>query len=282
MLRWLTAICVAVLSFCALAADGFVPIPQLSARVTDLTGTLTRDQQTQLESQLASLERDKGAQIAVLLLPTTQPESIEQFSIRLAEAWKVGRKGADDGIIVIVAKNDRAVRIEVGYGLEGAIPDAVAKRIIEERITPRFREGNFFGGLQASTSALGRIVAGETLPPVRQASAGNISLGGDLQVFLLFALPMLARFARALFGLLGALAAASLAGVLALLIFGSWIVAAIAALFVLVLAFASGGRSGWNSGRGGGWGGGGYSGGGGGGWSGGGGGFGGGGASGKW
>lgn len=283
MLRWLTALCVAVLSFCALAADGFVPIPQLSARVTDLTNTLTRDQQTQLENQLASLERDKGAQIAVLLLPTTQPESIEQYGIRLAEAWKIGRQGADDGIIVIVAKNDRAVRIEVGYGLEGALPDAVAKRIIEERITPSFRAGDFYGGMQSATTALGKIIGGEALPPVRQAAASNITLGSDLQIFLLFALPMLARFARALFGLLGALAAAGLAGALALMIFGSWIAAAVVVVFVLVLAFASGGRSGWNSGRGGGWGGGGYSGGGrGGGWSGGGGGFGGGGASGRW
>lgn len=287
MRHWLAAIVtlwLAVLSFCALAADGFVPIPQLAARVTDLTNTLTRDQQAQLETQLAGLERNKGAQIAVLLLPTTRPESIEAFSIRVAEAWKIGRKGADDGVLVIVAKNDRAVRIEVGYGLEGAIPDAIAKRIIEERITPRFREGDFFGGLQAGTQALGRIVAGEALPPVRPSSSGNTVMGGDLQIFLLFALPMLARFARALFGLLGALAAAGLAGVLAWLIFGSWLVAAVVVLFVLVLAFASGGgRSGWSSGRGGGWGGGGYSGGGGGGsWSGGGGGFGGGGASGRW
>lgn len=279
MLRWL-ALCWLVLGTCGVwAADGIAPIPRLEARVTDLTGTLTRDQQTQLENQLAGLERDKGAQIAVLLLPTTQPESIEAFGIRLAEAWKIGRKGADDGVIVIVAKNDRAVRIEVGYGLEGAIPDAVAKRIIEERITPRFREGDFFGGLQASTSALGRIVAGETLPPTRQASSGNLTMGSDLQIFLLFALTFVARWARALFGLLGALGAAGIAGGLAWLIFGSWLAAAIAALAVFVMSFAraGGGGSGWHTGGGG------FSGGGGGGgFSGGGGGFGGGGASGRW
>lgn len=279
MFRWL-AFCWLVLgTFGAWAADGLVLVPSLEARVTDLTGTLTRDQQAQLESQLASLESDKGAQIAVLLLPTTRPESIEQFGIRLAEAWKIGRKGADDGIIVIVAKNDRAVRIEVGYGLEGAIPDAVAKRIIEERITPSFRAGDYFGGMQSAATALGKIIGGEALPPPGERT-GNVSLGSDLQIFLLFALPILARFARALFGLLGALAAAGLAGVLALMIFGSWLAAAVVVMFVMVLAFASGGRSGWNSGRGGGWGGGGYSGGGG--WSGGGGGFGGGGASGRW
>lgn len=280
MLRWL-AFCWLVLGTCgSWAADGAVPVPRLEARVTDLTGTLTRDQRAQLESQLASLERAKGAQLAILLLPTTQPESIEVFGIRLAEAWKIGGKGADDGVILIVAKNDRALRIEVGYGLEGAIPDAVAKRIIEERIAPRFRQGDFFGGLQSAAAALGSIIGGEALPPPGE-QASDLSLGGDLQVFLLFALPLLARFARALFGLLGALAAAGLAGVLALMIFGSWLAAAVVVVFVLVLAFAGGGgRSGWSSGRGGGWGGGGYSGGGG--WSGGGGGFGGGGASGRW
>ncbi len=278
MRRWLAALCLAVLSLCALAADDRVPLPSLAARVTDLTGTLTRDQQAQLENQLASLERDKGAQIAVLLLPTTQPESIEQYGIRLAEAWKIGRKGADDGVIVIVAKNDRAVRIEVGYGLEGAIPDAVAKRIIEERITPRFREGDFFGGLQASTSALGKIISGETLP-ARAERGSNVSMGSDLQIFLLFALTIVARWARALFGLLGALGAAGIAGGLAWLIFGSLFAAAIAAIVVFVMSFAraGGGGSGWHTGGGGG-----FSGGGGGGFSGGGGGFGGGGASGRW
>lgn len=287
MRHWLAAIWLAALCLfgSAWAADGLVPLPRLEARVTDLTGTLTRDQQAQLENQLASLERDKGAQIAVLLLPTTQPETIEAFGIRIAEAWKIGRKGADDGVIVIVAKNDRAVRIEVGYGLEGAIPDAVAKRIIEERITPRFRAGDFFGGLQASTSALGHIVAGETLPPVRQDSSSNLGMGSDLQIFLLFALTIIARWARALFGLLGAVLAAGIAGGLAWLIFGRLFAVAIAAIVVFAMSFArAGGGGNWHTGRGGGWGGGGYSGGGGSGgsWSGGGGGFGGGGASGRW
>lgn len=272
------ALCLAVLSLCALAADDRVPLPRLEARVTDLTGTLTRDQQAQLENRLASLERDKGAQIAVLLLPTTQPESIEQFGIRLAEAWKIGRKGADDGVIIIVAKSDRAVRIEVGYGLEGALPDAVAKRVIEEDITPRFRQGDFNGGLLAAADRLGRVVAGEALPPVRQATAGNLTMDGDLSIFLLFALAMAARWARTLFGLLGALLAAGLAGGLAWLIFGSLFAAVIAAIVVFVMSFArtGGGGSGWHTGGGG------FSGGGGGGFSGGGGGFGGGGASGRW
>lgn len=282
MRRWLAAtvtLCLAVLSLFVCAADGFVPIPQLSARVTDLTGTLTRDQQAQLENQLASLEHDKGAQIAVLLLPTTQPESIEQFGIRLAEAWKIGRKGAHDGIIVIVAKNDRAVRIEVGYGLEGVIPDAVAKRIIEEELTPRFRQGDFNGGLLAAADRLGRSVAGEALPPVRPATANKLTMDSDLSIFLLFALTIVARWVRALFGLLGALVAASIAGGLAWLVFGSLFVAVVAAIFVFVMSFArAGGGGNWHTGGGGSWGGGS----GGAGWSGGGGGFGGGGASGRW
>ncbi|MDP1651708.1 MAG: TPM domain-containing protein [Rhodocyclaceae bacterium] len=258
------------------ANDGFVAIPRLEARVTDLTGTLTRDQQTQLEAALAAVEREKGAQVAVLLLPSTRPETIEQYGIRLAEAWKIGRKGADDGVIVIVAKADRAVRIEVGYGLEGAIPDAVAKRIVEEVVTPRFKAGDFFGGLQAATSALGKIVGGEPLPA---RAANNVAMGSDLQIFILFALTVVARWARMLLGLLGSLLAAGLAGGLAFMIFGTWLAAAIAALAVFVMSFAraGGGGSGWHTGGGGG-----FSGGGGGGFSGGGGGFGGGGASGRW
>jgi len=274
MFRWL-AFCWLVLGTCGVwAADGIVPIPRLEARVTDLTGTLSREQQAQLENQLASLERDKGAQIAILLLTSTQPETIEQYGIRLAEVWKIGRKGTDDGVIVIVAKADRAVRIEVGYGLEGALPDAVAKRIIEELITPRFKASDFFGGLQAATSALGKIVGGEPLPA---RAANNVAMGSDLQIFILFALTVVARWARMLLGLLGSLLAAGLAGGLAFMIFGTWLAAGIAALLVFFMSFAraGGGGSGWHTGGGG------FSGGGGG-FSGGGGGFGGGGASGRW
>jgi len=115
-----------------------VPVPALTGRVVDLTGTLTADQKTALEAKLAAFEAEKGAQIAVLLVPTTQPEAIEQYSIRVVEAWKLGRKGVDDGVLLLIAKNDRKMRIEVGYGLEGVLPDAVAKRIISEVITPFF------------------------------------------------------------------------------------------------------------------------------------------------
>ncbi|NUQ78368.1 MAG: TPM domain-containing protein, partial [Polyangiaceae bacterium] len=118
----------------ALAADDLVDVPPLKARVTDLAGTLSSDQAAALEADLAQFEKSRGSQIAILLLPSTKPESIEAYGIRVADAWKIGRQGVDDGVIVLVARDDRALRIEVGRGLEGALPDALAKRIIEENI----------------------------------------------------------------------------------------------------------------------------------------------------
>ncbi len=278
MRRWLALLWLAILGPWAAvwASDAFVPVPSLAARVTDLTGTLTSDQQAQLEAALAVIERERGTQVAVLLLPTVRPESIEQFGIRLAEAWRLGRQGIDDGAILIVAKNDRELRIEVGYGLEGAVPDAAAKRIIDEIIVPRFRQGDFYGGIAAGVGQLEKLIAGEALPAPAPRADGAATSVSDLQIFALFALTALARFARALFGLLGALAAAGVAGALALMIFGSWLAAAVAALLVFFMSFArGGGGSGWHSGGG-------FPSSGSGGFSGGGGGFGGGGASGRW
>jgi uncharacterized membrane protein YgcG len=171
MLRWLTALLGWLAVAIAPAAEGLAPIPPLTARVTDLTGTLDATQRAQLENRLAALEREKGAQLVIVLVPSVQPESIEAYGIRLAEAWRIGRQGVDDGVIILVAKNDRAVRIEVGYGLESAIPDALAKRIIEERIVPRFREGDFYGGLSAGVDALARLIRGETLLPPAKRTA---------------------------------------------------------------------------------------------------------------
>ena len=145
-------------------SSGLVAIPSLTARVTDLTATLSGDQKAVLEQQLADLEARKGAQLVVLILPTTQPEAIEQFSIRLFDAWKVGRKGVDDGVMLIVAKDDRRLRIEVGYGLEGALNDATAKRIISETITPFYKNGDFPGGINAGVTAIVKIIDGEQLP----------------------------------------------------------------------------------------------------------------------
>ncbi len=148
----LLALLAALAFLCLFAPHAFgqdlVAVPPLQGRVTDLTGTLSAEQRRSLDDELAALEQRKGSQIAILIVPTTQPEAIEQYSIRVAEQWKIGRgkvdgKSVDDGVLVVVAKNDRRVRIEVGYGLEGAIPDAYAKRIIDESIAPRFRQGDY-------------------------------------------------------------------------------------------------------------------------------------------
>jgi len=254
-----------------------VVVPPLQSRVTDLTGTLDQAQRGRLEARMAAIERAGRAQLAVLLLPTTQPETIEQFGIRLADAWKLGRQGVDDGLIIIVARDDRRMRIEVGYGLEGPIPDAIASRIVNERMAPAFRQGDFFGGLDAAIAAVDQALGGPAAdPPAATPSAAGPARGGDW-IEWLFMLAMGAGVLRAIFGLFGALLAAAVGGWLGFMIFGSTVLAVVAAVVVFLLSFVSlagGGRGG------GGFGGGGYSGGGG--FSGGGGGFGGGGASGRW
>lgn len=279
MLRWLVTLCFALLPIIGWSANE-VALPALTERVTDLTATLSAEDKAGLTASLEALEKDKGAQIAIVLLPTTQPESIEQFGIRLAEAWKIGRKGVDDGVIVIVAKDDRKMRIEVGYGLEGAIPDAIAKRIVAEQIAPRFREGDFAGGLRATVATLDKVIRGEPLPaPVVQTAPSGAD-SGDALTFLLIVFFM-AGIIRSMFGLLGSLAVSGAAGWLAWTLFTSLGLASGAALLAFALSFIRLGRGGWQSGGGfpGGFGGGSS---GGGGFSGGGGGFGGGGASGNW
>lgn len=280
MLRWLAALCFALLPLLGWSANE-VALPALTERVTDLTATLSAEDKAGLTASLAALEKDKGAQIAIVLLPTTQPESIEQFGIRLAEAWKIGRKGVDDGVIVIVAKDDRRMRIEVGYGLEGAIPDAIAKRIVAEQMAPRFREGDFAGGLRAAVATLDKVIRGEPLPaPVVHTAASGTDTG-DALTFLLIVFFM-AGVIRSMFGLLGSLAVSGIAGWLAWTVFASLGLAGGAALVAFVLSFIRLGRGGWSSGGRGGFPGGFGGGSGGGGFSGGGGGFGGGGASGNW
>lgn len=275
----LTLLWLALLPAGAGAAEP-VALPALTARVTDLTATLDATQRGRLEAQLAAIERNRGAQVAVLLLPTTQPEAIEAFGIRLAEAWKIGHKGADNGVMVIVAKDDRRMRIEVGYGLEGAIPDVVAKRIIAERMAPLFAEGDFFGGLLAAVAALDRAIGGAApgAPPApAPAGAGQRAEKSELFPWLMGAV-VAGGVLRAMFGLFGALLAGVVAGGLGFLIFGSVLAAGLAGVLVFVLSFfnlLSRGGGGFAGGGGG------FSGGGGG-FSGGGGGFGGGGASGRW
>lgn len=269
------------------AAHAEVAVPPLKARVTDLTGTLNAQQKSELEARIAAFESRRGSQIAVLLLPTTKPEEIEQYSIRVAEAWKIGRKKVDDGLILVVAKDDRRMRIEVGYGLEGAIPDLVAKRVIDERITPRFRDGDFYGGVRDGVDQLIKLAEGEKLPqPPPQSAAAR---GQSPDSFADFILPALAfifiagAFLKAMLGRFpGSLATGAGAGVIAWLQFGiAFGAAAVVIGFLLAFANISAGRGGgWSSGRGGSWGGGSSSGSS---WGGGGGGgFGGGGSSGRW
>ena len=262
-----------------------MPVPALSQRVTDLTGTLSTTDIQQLDSKLGKLEASKGSQIAVLLIPSLEGEDIADFGIRVADKWKVGRKRVDDGVILIVAKNDHKLRIEVGYGLEGAIPDAIANRVITEIITPKFREGDFAGGINAGVDQLIRLINGEPLPEPAKRTGGNPAALGSAFIFSLIGgliggalLSMfVGRTGGSLLGAVGAgVAGWLLSGILMLGIFNAFIV-----LSML------GGRSrggGWSSGGwgGGGFGGGGFGGGGGGSWGGGGGGFGGGGSSGSW
>jgi len=265
MRQWLLAIWLALASLLA-AAQELAPIPPLSARVTDTTGTLDAAARDALEQRLAVLERDKGSQVAVLIVPTTRPEAIEQYGIRVAEAWKIGRKGIDDGVILLVAKEDRKLRIEVGRGLEGAIPDAIAKRIIAEIISPRFKQGDFAGGLTAGVEAIAARIAGEPLPAPEPSRRDTAADPTDWLVMLLIGTIVVGSMLRAVLGrVFGAGATSALVGGAAWLLTASLMVGLVAAGLALlfVLAQSGGGRRGYG-GMGGPWGGGG------GGWSGGG------------
>lgn len=248
-------------------------VPPLTGHVVDLTATLTTEQAQELERILRSFEEQKGSQIAVLMVPTTQPETIEQYSIRVAAQWKLGRRNVDDGAILLVARNDRTLRIEVGYGLEGVLNDAVCNRIITEVIVPRFQRGDYFGGISEGVGRMTRLVEGETLPAAGEDSSGPAGLG-QLAPLLFIVVLITAVVARAILGRVpGAFVAAGVAGLIAWWLAGV-VIALLAAFIAFVFAFAGlwGMWRGWPGGPGA-WGGG---------FRGGGGGFGGGGASGRW
>ena len=273
------------------------PVPALTAHVIDQTGTLDAAQRQALEVKLTAFEQQRGAQIVMLIVATTLPEDIAAFAQRVGDNWKIGRKNIGDGLLVVVAKNDRKVRIETTKALEGAIPDLAARQIIDTAITPRFRQNDYAGGLDAAADQIMARISGENLPapearkPNRNAASGLSWT--DLAVFLFFAVPIGGRVLSGLLGRkLGAAATGGAVGALAWLFTSSLLIGGIAAVAGLVFALITslgslgrGGSSGWGGGLGGGtlggWGGGG--GGGGGGFSSGGGGnFGGGGASGGW
>lgn len=237
-------------------AQGPVPVPPLSARVIDLTGTLSGEAVNRLETELAAFEAQKGAQIAVLIVPTTQPEEIEQFAIRVADAWKLGRKGVDDGVILLVAKNDRRVRIEVERGLEGALPDAVASRIIADTVAPHFKLGDYDGGVTAGVERIMSVVSGEPLPtPDKTWESHGGGLGNALPVLLVVVFAA-GGVLRALFGRLpGSLAAGGLVGVIVWLLTHLLALGVGAGVLGFLFALLAGASSrGWTSGVGG-WGG---------------------------
>ncbi|MHB1059098.1 MAG: TPM domain-containing protein [Rhodanobacter sp.] len=287
--RWLSLLLALLLPVLLHAADA---VPKLARHVTDLTGTLSVQQVDQLDAQLVALEQAKGAQLVVLMVGSTGDQDIEGYSLAVAEANRIGRKGTDDGVLLLVAKDDRRVRIEVGYGLEGAIPDAATARIIREYIAPKFRGDDYFGGISDAVGALTQLINGEPLPPPVRGSPDRERSGPGLQGSLMIGV-FVALFLRSIFGRAKAwirapLGAVLVGGLLWLLIsMGAGILGALVGGVLMLLPGGAGrsiGGGGWGGFGGGGWGGGSSGGGGfgGGGFSGGGGSFGGGGSSGSW
>jgi uncharacterized protein len=289
---------------CALAlAQGLQPIPELRARVIDQTGTLDAASRAAIEAKLAAFEQSNGSQVVVVMVATTAPEDIADYTQRLGDAWKIGRAEVGDGVLFVIAKDDRRLRIATAKALEGAIPDLMARRILDGAVAPAFRSGDYAGGIQAGVDQILARIRGEDLPlPTAQAErtgggAGDFD-GMEVLVFLVFAVPMASAVLRGIFGnkigtLLTGVGAGGLAWALTAVLWvaiGAGLLGMLAALFLQFLPASPAGGSG-RGGRGGGWGGGGFGGsggrsggfGGGGGFSSGGGGnFGGGGASGGW
>jgi len=279
-------------------SEGLAPIPKLTARVTDVTGTLSATEKSALEAKLADWEQRTSNQLVVLMVPTTRGEPIEGYSLRVAEAWKIGRKGQDNGALFVVAKDDRKMRIEVGYGLEGVLTDVTSRRIIAENVAPLFRQNKFGAGIDAGVDRIIAVVgSGAPLPAQQRPAPSRRPQGFDFETLLILlfvGVPVIGGILSRVFGrMLGSTVGAGVVGA------GAWVVAGSIAIgvgaaviaFIIMLLFSAGGGIGRRGGTWiptGGWGGGGlgggggFSGGGGGGFSGGGGSFGGGGASGGW
>ncbi len=238
--------CILALGMCwAVAAAADVAVPPLSGRVVDTTGTLSSGDIATLTQRLLDFQKRKGSQIAVLIVPTTAPETIEQYSIRAAETWKIGRKKIDDGVLLVIAKNDHKLRIEVGYGLEGALTDVTARRIIDEVIVPRFKAGDFTGGIAAGLTRMIGIIDGEPLPAPRpEASHGSdvdLNALSSFAVFSMFAGLFVGGFLRMLFGsLLGSAVAGGVVAVIAWFLFGSLIASAALGGFAFLIVLIAG------------------------------------------
>src|SRR3990167_3948243 len=294
--RWLLAAVVLWLLPAWALAQSLQPIPELRARVIDQTGTLDAASVAAIEAKLAAFEQSNGSQVVVVMVATTAPEDIADYTQRLGDAWKIGRKDVGDGVLFVIAKDDRRLRIATAKTLEGAIPDLIARRIIDQAVTPAFRQGDYAGGIQAGVDQILARIAGEDLPlPPAAPTAVNDFEWMDVLIFLVFAVPIASGVLRGIFGnKLGTLLTGGAAGGLAWVItsvawiaIGAGLLGMLAALFIQFLPTTSASRRGSRGGHPGGWGGGGFGGGGvfggGGGFgSGGGGNFGGGGASGGW
>ena len=275
VMRTSRALLIVFILCCSFVASAEVLVPPLVGRVTDQTATLTPEQKATLEQTLQAFEAKKGSQIAVLIIPSTAPETIEQYALRVAEQWKLGRKKVDDGAILVVAKTDRALRIEVGYGLEGALNDATSKRIISEIITPRFKQGDFYGGITAGVEQIIRVIDGEPLPePNRKLSGGDFNVQQYIPIIFILAL-VIGGVLRAIVGRFpSAILTGGAVAIVGWLFAGALSFALGAGVIALLFTLLGGGMGGYGmGGRQGGLGGG---------FGGGGGGFGGGGASGRW
>ncbi len=291
LLLWLALVLAPLLAF----GQGVRPVPELRARVMDQTGTLDAAALASIEERLATFEKERGAQVVVLIVPTTAPEDIADYTQRLGDVWKIGRKDVGDGLLFVIAKDDRRMRIAPAKSLEGAIPDLMARRILDQAVAPAFRQGDYAGGIRAGVEQILALIAGEALPaPSQRDGAANDFEPMDLLIFGAFAVPILSAVLRGIFGnKLGVLLTGGAAGGIAWVItsvfwiaVGAGLLGLLAALFMQHLPAApvrSGRSRGWDGPGHGGFGGGGFGGGGGGGFgSGGGGNFGGGGASGGW
>lgn len=257
------AVLLALLLGWVFPAFALVAVPQLTGRVVDQTGTLSSGDVAQLSQKLADLQTRKGSQIAVLIVPTTEGEPIEQFSLRVAEAWKIGRKKVDDGALLVVAKNDRRLRIEIGYGLEGVLTDVTSKRIIDEIITPKFKSGDFAGGLAAGIDKMIGLINGERLPEPEPAHWNGDGFNFDVfnPFWLFFAFVISGIFRSMLGRLMGSIATGGAVAALVWFLFGGLaaalgigVLASIVAFIVDFMPTGGGSRSGgWSGGSSGGW-----------------------------
>ena len=254
-LRALIAILFIAFQFNAVFAQGIQAVPALTARVIDQTSTLSAAEYSALESRLSAFEQETGAQVVVLMVMTTAPEDIASYANRVANTWKIGRKDVGDGLLLLVAKQDRKIRIEVAKSLEGAVPDLAAKRVIDEAITPHFKQGRFAAGIDVAISQISALIRSESLPaPTADSVASAAPSQGfswtDIGIFLFFAVPVSAAVARAVFGpVFGVLLVGLGTGFLAYLFTRSYLLAAFAGLLGWVWGALSSAGSGPGSSR---------------------------------